>query len=618
MEVGIKLMPMLLTASAEIPLGKEWLYETKYDGFRCILEWDKEPLLKSRNGKLLNNMFPEIINFCHGIYSKIKSFLPLKMDGEIVFLINNFQSDFSKVQLRGRMQNKETIKKNAETFACHYIVFDLLQSKGKDLTKIPLTKRKQQIGQLFNKHQLPTSINYQDINRLQAIDVFEDNRLLWNTIVTNNGEGLIAKQKSSTWNSAERTSKWVKIKNWRFISVILTKYNKDNGFFHGAIYQNNLLVEVVTFRHGLSEMELNTLVALFQKNGSKLTDNVWELEPSICVEIACIDFDGKKLREPKFHSFNLNKDIHHCNWIQMHNELYPIPSSAKITHPDKPIWPALGIQKEDYLMYLQRISPYILPFLKDRLLTVIRFPHGVPGESFYQKNSPEYVPDFVAIKQKDDINYIMCNDLETLLWLGNQLALEFHIPFQTVNTNNPTEIVFDLDPPSVQEFSLAIEAALRMKVIFDQFQLHSYIKTSGGKGIQLYIPLEENSFTYDETGIFTKFISDFLVEQDPKWFTTERLKKNRGNKLYLDYVQHKEGKTIIAPFSPRGNDLGLIATPLSWEEVRKSLSPDIFTIPYVLDRIKKQGNPFKDFRVNNEKENFGVVLKQLKDLTKNE
>lgn len=607
---------MLLTASTEVPIGNEWLYETKYDGFRCILEWDKEPLLKSRNGKLLNNMFPEIISFCHEIYDKIKPFLPLTMDGELVYLVNNFQSDFSKVQLRGRMKNIDTIKNNAEIFTCHYVVFDLLIYKGKDLTKLPLTKRKQQLSRLFNKVKLPVSINYQDTNRLQAINVYEDSPLLWDRIVTNNGEGLIAKQTKSTWNSAERTNKWLKIKNWRYISIILTKYDKSNGFFHGVVYQNGLLVEVVTFRHGLSEVELATLITLFQTKGTQLSNNIWELEPSICVEIACIDFDGKKLREPRFHLFKLNTDIQDCSWEQMQKQLYPLPPTTKITHPDKPIWPKSGIQKDDYLMYLQRIAPYMLPFLKDRLLTVIRFPHGVPGESFYQKNSPDYVPDFVATKKMDDINYIMCNDLETLLWLGNQLALEFHIPFQTVHTNNPTEIVFDLDPPSVKEFSLAVEAAQQMKVIFDQFRLHSFVKTSGGKGIQLYIPLEEDSFTYEETGIFTKFICDFLVEQQPKWFTTERLKKNRGNKLYLDYVQHKEGKTIVAPFSPRGNELGLIATPLKWEEVKESLKPDTFTIPSVLDRITKQGDPFKYFRVNSEKDNFAMVLKQLKDLIK--
>ncbi|SFQ05771.1 bifunctional non-homologous end joining protein LigD [Psychrobacillus psychrotolerans] len=610
------MLPMLLTASTEVPIGNEWLYETKYDGFRCILEWDKEPLLKSRNGKLLNNMFPEIISFCHEIYGKIKPFLPLTMDGELVHLVNNFQSDFSKVQLRGRMKNIDTIKNNAELFTCHYVVFDLLIYKGKDLTKLPLTKRKQQMSRLFNKVKLPVSINYQDTNRLQAINVYEDSPLLWDRIVTNNGEGLIAKQTKSTWNSAERTNKWLKIKNWRYISIILTKYDKSNGFFHGVVYQNGLLVEVVTFRHGLSEVELATLITLFQTKGTQLSNNIWELEPSICVEIACIEFDGKKLREPRFHLFKLNTDIQDCSWEQMQKQLYPLPPTTKITHPDKPIWPKSGIQKDDYLMYLQRIAPYMLPFLKDRLLTVIRFPHGVPGESFYQKNSPDYVPDFVATKKMDDINYIMCNDLETLLWLGNQLALEFHIPFQTVHTNNPTEIVFDLDPPSVKEFSLAVEAAQQMKVIFDQFRLHSFVKTSGGKGIQLYIPLEEDSFTYEETGIFTKFICDFLVEQQPKWFTTERLKKNRDNKLYLDYVQHKEGKTIVAPFSPRGNELGLIATPLRWEEVKDSLKPDTFTIPSVLDRITKQGDPFKYFRVNSEKDNFAMVLKQLKDLIK--
>lgn len=355
---------MLLTASTEVPIGNEWLYETKYDGFRCILEWDKEPLLKSRNGKLLNNMFPEIISFCHEIYGKIKPFLPLTMDGELVHLVNNFQSDFSKVQLRGRMKNIDTIKNNAELFTCHYVVFDLLIYKGKDLTKLPLTKRKQQMSRLFNKVKLPVSINYQDTNRLQAINVYEDSPLLWDRIVTNNGEGLIAKQTKSTWNSAERTNKWLKIKNWRYISIILTKYDKSNGFFHGVVYQNGLLVEVVTFRHGLSEVELATLITLFQTKGTQLSNNIWELEPSICVEIACIDFDGKKLREPRFHLFKLNTDIQDCSWEQMQKQLYPLPPTTKITHPDKPIWPKSGIQKDDYLMYLQRIAPYMLPFFK--------------------------------------------------------------------------------------------------------------------------------------------------------------------------------------------------------------------------------------------------------------
>ncbi len=178
----------------------------------------------------------------------------------------------------------------------------------------------------------------------------------------------------------------------------------------------------------------------------------------------------------------------------------------------------------------------------------------------------------------------------------------------------PTEIVFDLDPPSVKEFSLSVEAALRLKAIFDQFDLNSFVKTSGGKGLQLYIPIPHNTYTYEETRLFTKFVSDFLCDQEPQWFTTERLKKNRGNKLYLDYVQHHEGKTIVAPYSPRGNELATIATPLNWDEVGASLRPEQFTINSVMERMKTIGDPFREFRQVGDTQPFAVVLEQLKEL----
>jgi bifunctional non-homologous end joining protein LigD len=608
---------MLLTAATEVPLGKEWLYEAKYDGFRCILEWvENTPMLKSRNGKLLNQMFPEIISFCQEIEEKIRSFLPLTLDGELVYLTNNFQSNFSIVQARGRMRNQSVIRKHVQEFPCHYVVFDLLELKGKSHTGLTIAKRKQKLQKFFQTIPLPISISYEDTNRIQVIDVFQDNEMLWDKIIVSNGEGIVAKKKTSSWDSDKRTVHWLKIKNWRYVSVILTKYNEINGYFHGAIYNNETLVEVVIFRHGYKEEELNTLITFFQSNGTKVTKNSWELEPSICVEIACIDFDGKHLREPMFHAFNFEKKPIDCHWQQMKRQLFPLPETIKITHPEKPIWPRNSIQKDDYLFYLQNISPYILPFLRDRLLTVIRFPHGVIGESFYQKNSPDYVPDFITTEQVDENRYIVCNDVESLLWLGNQLALEFHIPFQTIKTSKPTEIVFDLDPPSVNEFSLAIEAALRMKAIFDQFELRSFVKTSGGKGLQVYIPLPLNTFSYEDTRVFTKFVCRFLCEQEPQWFTTERLKKNRHNKLYLDYVQHHAGKTIIAPYSPRGNEQGLIATPLNWDEVTDTLRPDLFSIPTVLERINKQSNPFRDFRQIIEEQKFADVLSQLKELVK--
>jgi len=422
----------------------------------------------------------------------------------------------------------------------------------------------------------------------------------------------VAKKKTSKWMEDTRSSHWLKIKNWHFVAVIVTHYNHSNGYFHGAVYLQQQLVEIVNFRHGMTEEEHKTLVAFFQANGQR-NNEIWQLEPSICVDIACIDFDGTKLREPRFSKFRLELAPEDCQWQHMLRQLFPIPETVSITHPDKPVWPAIGMNKDNYLHYLQMISPYILPFLHNRPLTLIRFPHGAPGESFYQKSSPEKIPEFVSTGWMDEINYLVCNNLETLLWLGNQLALEFHIPFQTLQTIHPTEIVFDLDPPSVEYFSLAMKGALDLKEIIDFFKLQSFVKTSGGKGLQLYIPLPENVFSYDEVRIFTEFVCKFLCEQKPDLYTIERLKKNRHQKLYLDYIQHAEGKTIIAPYSTRGNEKGLVATPLYWEEVQPQLTPDLFTIPVVLERMKKVGNPFKHFRQIGENQDFQSVLDHLKN-----
>lgn len=614
MKVGLYVKPMLLTDVPDIPLGDDWLYEAKYDGYRCILVWDKGkniPELKSRNGNVLNEKFPEIIRFCKSIYAEIEPYLPLIFDGEIVYLINHFQSKFSFVQKRGKMTNQKNIESNAKTFPCHYIVFDLLKLKGKDKGNSRLTTRKQLLSDLFERLNLLDTVQYNDSKRLQAIDVFEDPHLLWQKVTSHNGEGIIAKKRSSKWLENTRTKSWQKIKNWKHVNVILTKFDQLNGFFNGAIYQEDMLMEVVSFKHGLSEEESKTLIAFFKSKGTVKEKSIFEIPPSICVTVACIDFDGSKLREPRFHSFQHHLDVTECNWQQMQRQLNPIPESVIVTHPDKPVFPASHITKDNYLYYLQTVAPMMMPFLQDRLLTVIRYPHGVPGESFYQKNYIENLPEFITTQLVDDTHFILCNNLESLLWLGNQLALEFHIPFQPVTSEQPTEIVFDLDPPSVHEFGLAVDAAVKFKTIMDYFKLTSFIKTSGGKGMQIYIPLPLHTFSYEDTGVFTEFICRFLVQQFPDSFTIERMKKNRGKRLYLDYVQHREGKTIVAPYSPRGNNKGLIATPLLWEEVNEKLTPDLFTIPNIIKRLERMADPFKNFREVGERQPFQAALDQI-------
>src|SRR5690606_4288508 len=157
--------------------------------------------------------------------------------------------------------------------------------------------------------------------------------------------------------------------------------------------------------------------------------------------------------------------------------------------------------------------------------------------------APDYIHSFI----QENSAMIICNDLKTLIWLGNQLAIEFHVPFQTIKSNYVSEIVFDLDPPSRKEFSLAIQAAFLLKQVFDTLNLTTLIKSSRNKGRQIYVPLPDEQFTWKETRLFTEFIANFLITTEPHAFTTERLKKNRQGKLYVDFIQHAEGKTIITP-----------------------------------------------------------------------
>ncbi len=287
--------------------------------------------------------------------------------------------------------------------------------------------------------------------------------------------------------------------------------------------------------------------------------------------------------------------------------------TIQLTNIMKLLWEKKGIRKIDYLNYLTIVSPFMIPYLKDRLLTTIRFPCGIHKEKFYQKNCPDYAPDFIKTKYEDETDFILCQNQATLLWLGNQSAIEFHIPFSTVHTAKPTEIVFDLDPPSRKDFLLAVEAALLLKEAFDNLHLQSFVKTSGNKGLQIYLPLPDHVFSYEDTRVFTAFMAQYLVEKEPKWFTTERLKSKRGNRLYVDYIQHAEGKTIIAPYSLRGNEEALVATPLQWSEVNRDLHPEMFPIETIAVRLKEKGCPFKEvFFVAKKNQPFQVVLDHLR------
>lgn len=604
---------MLPTLTFDSVEGEEWMHEVKYDGFRAILKWTQNGIMiVSRNDKPLHDLFPEISQFLLENEVLFSPFIPFVLDGELVSLENSFKANFSLIQTRGRMRAKDKIKEKAKNRPCRLLIFDILSLKGESQANKTYEMRKKVLTEFFRHCKLPLQPDERSNQLLQLIPSNKHFASLWKNVVLSDGEGIVSKWISHTYEAGKRSNSWLKYKNWKYVDCFILKYEKSNGYFYAGVYDRGQIIGIGQFLFGLKPDEKDALMQTIKKNKKDEDQRFIYVEPAICTEIKYLEMYDEQMREPHFHRFRFDLQPEQCTYQQFVQQQKNHTPEINITHPDKPLWVNPDIKKMDYIHFLQEISPYLLPFLQDRILTVIRYPHGMLGEPFYQKNVPEYAPSFIETKQQEGIEYIICSNLQSLLWLGNQLAFEFHIPFQTIHSKGPSEIVFDLDPPSAEGFHLAIKAALLIKEVLDGLSLIGYIKTSGSKGLQVYIPLPDNEYTYDDTRLFTTFIAHYLITKDPESFTIERLKKNRGNRLYVDYIQHAEGKTIIAPYSPRGKEQATVAAPLYWEEISPSLHIGDFTIMNMIKRLKEKGDPFHTYFETKKKQPFSPVLSFLK------
>ncbi|GFN29837.1 non-homologous end-joining DNA ligase [Paenibacillus xylaniclasticus] len=263
--------------------------------------------------------------------------------------------------------------------------------------------------------------------------------------------------------------------------------------------------------------------------------------------------------------------------------------SITITNPDKLLWPELGITKLIYLEKLIELSPYLIPYCSGRYLTTIRWPDGIHGQSFYQKNCPEPIPPFIQTAIQADIRYVVLDRLPTLLWLGNLACLEFHASFDRIGEPVfPTEWVIDLDP-SLEDEPRIMEAAVIVGDLLRSIGVESIPKTSGATGVQLIIPSTGDT-TFDELRTMGLFVGSYLSQTHPDLFTIERLKANRDDRIYVDYLQHYPGKTIAAPYTPRARTAASVSTPLTWDEVRNGARIADFNLLTISDRLRKKGD----------------------------
>lgn len=592
-------------ASEDIPAGADWVYEVKYDGFRCVLDWETDSVrLISRNGIDLSSNFPEIVETCLEQVSLVEDYLPLKMDGELVVLNNAYQANFGLIQKRGRLKKRDLIKKQAAARPVSFMAFDLLACEGAACVEQTFDQRKKKLADVFaGESELGKRVHY--------VDFAENADKMWDEIFVHKGEGVVAKRKNSRYQPEKKHHDWVKTKNWRTIEGFLTFYDPKNDYFTVSVYRDDVVQELGKCKHGLDEEAFAVLRDLFLSKGTKEKDG-YRLPPAICAEIHTLDLLKGELREPEFSRLVPDREAGDCTWKKLQLDLAMLPEKIEVSNTDKMFWPLPGLKKGDLLVYMREIAPYMLPFLNERLLTIIRCPDGVDGESFFQKHLPDYAPDFMGGVEGDGEMHFVCNDLDSLIWFANHGTLEYHIPFQTVGSENPCEIVFDLDPPDRKRFSLAVKAARLLKQLLDDLRLVSFVKTSGGKGLQVHIPLPDDRMTYEETGVLTQAIAWTLEKSHPDLFTTERFKNKRGDRLYIDYLQHGEGKTLVAPYSPRKREDATVAAPLFWDEVDDALQPDMFRIDNVVERVQKTGCPFDGYFKTGKQQVLDDVLAMIR------
>lgn len=271
--------------------------------------------------------------------------------------------------------------------------------------------------------------------------------------------------------------------------------------------------------------------------------------------------------------------------------------SFALSRLDKVLWPQDGYTKGELINYYVEVAPYILPHLKGRPMVFTRYPDGIEKQSFYQKNAPPSLPEWVntftyySSDSKRDINFILVEESATLVWLANQACIEMH-PWlsRTASVDYPDFVIFDLDPSPGNSFEQVRTIALLTRRVLNELGLRSYIKTSGSQGLHVYVPVD-NEYSYEEIRDFGHSVAEIICTMQPDIATIERTVRKRGAKIYVDYLQNVKGKTLCSAYSVRPRDGATVSAPLNWDEV-SNVKPSDFTIKTILPRLQKLGELF--------------------------
>ncbi|WP_183574149.1 DNA ligase D [Mucilaginibacter sp. X5P1] len=636
------IQPMKATLVDEPFDDPDWLYEVKWDGYRAIATINKgEVNLISRNNKTFNEKF-------YSIYNLLKKWkINAVIDGEILVLNDKGISDF------GALQNWRS-EADGELF---FYVFDILWYEGKNLMSMPLNQR-----QAILKEIMPTDndhIRQSKVFNASGIDFFNAaSRMGLEGIIAKKASSTY----TSDLRSREWMKIKVHQRQEVIIAGFTKNAGTSKSFsaLVLGVYDGGVLRYVGKVGTGFSDKLQKEMMAQFKplitdkspfdvepdvdkpsrfrpkRMGAKPT---W-LKPELVCEVAFAEvtsdgvfrqasFKGMRIdKKAKDIVLEMPKDTNETveevdsksSSKETHKDVVMPPKDKdrktllnptdetqvrkicghelKFTHLSKVYWPEDNVTKRDMFNYYYQVAEYILPYLKDRPMSLNRFPNGIHGSSFYQKDITGKAPDWVTktfpytTSEGEHKEYLVGSDESYLLWMASLGCIEMNPWFSRVKSpDNPDYCVIDLDPDK-NTFDQVIAAALEVKKVLDTIDVPSYPKTSGSTGMHIYIPLNAK-YTYDQSQLFARIIVQLVHKQIPDYTTLERMVGKRDGKMYLDFLQNRPGATIAGPYSLRPKIGATVSMPLNWDEVKPGLTMKDFTIFNSIDRLKETGDLFK-------------------------
>ena len=651
--------PMLCHTAEQAFSSPDWVFELKYDGFRMVsFGGAGQAALRYRSAQDPTERYPEITSAVRALP------IPgLVLDGEIVMLDAEGKPDFHKLSFRGQMHRTSEIQRAALSSPVTYVIFDLLGAAGYDLRGLPLLARKALLQQILPK-----------VGPLRYADhIPGQGEALLQQVVARGLEGVVAKKASSVYRST-RSRDWLKMKSDPEADFAICGYTPPKGSRNGigalhlCVWVDDRWLWAGKVGSGFDDKQLvaikNTLDAKPTWKPSfprpEASNDARWIEPELVVQVRYREWPAdSSLRFPVFMRMRPDKQPHDCGMPLRHTgegrigdgesdaaaafvepgeepdeDTGPIPREhidhelevdapvreLRLTRLHKVFWPDENITKGELIEYYRAVAPHMLPYLADRPTVLTRYPDGITGEMFYQKDMPAWIPPWLRTTalwsehSQREVHYVLIDDADGLAFVANLGSIPIHAwASRIANLEKPDYTIVDLDPKNAP-VEHVVPLALAIHALCDAVGLPNYVKTSGQTGLHVLIALGCQC-TFEQARTLAYLIGLLVEKQHGDMATTNRNPASRGGRVYLDWGQNAHGQLLVAPYSVRPVGGAPVSMPLVWDEVVPGLDPKRFHLRNALDRIASwPGDPCSN--ILSERPDLAAALTKLEAFTK--